>query len=138
MSASANQVLSAIRDMSLDELKLLCQALDKWPNPLSRAGYVAVPKSVMDVLRSASATHLEALKKVVNALSDLERRRKRRKSSPETVRRNVEICERRKKDRKTWSLRNLARKYNLRYQSVQKIVNSEAKWRKLASQLTPD
>jgi len=64
------------------------------------------------------------------------RHERNRKSASKTVRRNLEICELRKKDRKTWSMRNLARKYGMKWQSIQNILTNEAKWRRLANRLT--
>jgi hypothetical protein len=55
-----------------------------------------------------------------------------RKSDPETIRRNVEICDRRKRDPKTWSYRKLAKEYDMRWQSIQRIIAEETKWRRLA------
>jgi hypothetical protein len=60
------------------------------------------------------------------------RHQRNRKSAEATIRRNIEICDLRKKDPKTWSFRRLARKYEIRWQSVQRIVAAEPKWRDLA------
>lgn len=57
-----------------------------------------------------------------------------RKNDPEMVRRNVEICERRK-DRKQWSLKKLARHYHTSVRNITLIVKDEAKWRRLAAGL---
>jgi hypothetical protein len=54
-----------------------------------------------------------------------------RKSDPETVRRNVEICNLRKQDPKKWSLGRLAKKYEMAKQSIRKILEEETKWRRL-------
>jgi hypothetical protein len=55
-----------------------------------------------------------------------------RKSAPETIRRNVEICNLRDKDPRTWSLRRLARKYHIKWQSIQRIVKNCQHWREQA------
>ena len=58
---------------------------------------------------------------------------KRRGSSPKTIRRNVEICDLRKKDAKHWSHTQLGRKYGMNKRSVSRILKNEEKWRELAS-----
>jgi hypothetical protein len=57
-----------------------------------------------------------------------------RKSDSETVRRNVEICDLRKRDPKKWSLAMLGRKFDLSKQAVKRILDEESKWRRLAAQ----
>ena len=60
-----------------------------------------------------------------------------RRSDPETIRQNVEICDLRKEDKKKWSLGRLAKKYEMTRQSVARIIQNEEKWRKLLSNLPP-
>jgi hypothetical protein len=55
-----------------------------------------------------------------------------RRSSPEIIRRNVEICDRRKQDRKHWSLVRLARTYKVSKRTITKVLKEEDKWRRLA------
>ena len=57
-----------------------------------------------------------------------------RKSDPEIVRRNVEICDLRKQDRQKWSLGMLGKKYDLTKQAIKKILEEEDKWRRLAGE----
>jgi hypothetical protein len=57
-----------------------------------------------------------------------------RKSDPETIRRNVEICDLREEDKKKWTQGRLAKKYDLTPQAIRKILSNEAKWRRLISQ----
>jgi hypothetical protein len=68
-------------------------------------------------------------------ISELERARLKesrdRKSDPETVRRNVEICNLRMQDPKKWSLGRLAKQYEMTKQSIKKIIEDENKWRRL-------
>lgn len=56
-----------------------------------------------------------------------------RKSSPETIRRNVEICDLRKQDAKKWSYRRLARQFKMTPQAIGLVLKDEAKWRRLAA-----
>ncbi len=58
-----------------------------------------------------------------------------RKSKPETIRRNVEICDLRLKDAKTWTQGKLAKKYKLTPQGIRKILAEDTKWRQLAASL---
>jgi hypothetical protein len=68
-------------------------------------------------------------------ISELERAKLKeardRKPDPETVRRNVEICNLRKQDPAKWSLGQLAKKYEMTKQSIKKIIEEESKWRRL-------
>jgi hypothetical protein len=70
------------------------------------------------------------------SISELERaklkERRDRKSDPATVRRNVEICDLRRRDQAKWSLGRLGKKYGMTKQSVKKILAEETKWRRLA------
>jgi hypothetical protein len=54
-----------------------------------------------------------------------------RRSDEETVRRNVEMCDLRLKDRKQWSLKRLAKKYGISIRAVTLVLQQEAKWRRL-------
>jgi hypothetical protein len=58
-----------------------------------------------------------------------------RKSDPRTVRRNVEICDRRRQDTKRWTFGRLAREYEITRQAIVRILKEEDKWRRLAAQL---
>jgi hypothetical protein len=58
-----------------------------------------------------------------------------RKPDPETIRRNVEICNLRKHDKKTWTHGKLAQRYKMKKQTVARILKAEAKWRQNASQI---
>ena len=74
---------------------------------------------------------LEGQSKDMEELERAELKEKReRKSDVKTIRRNVEICDLR---RKNWSLKKLAGRFGMKYQTVQIIVKDEAKWRKLAA-----
>jgi hypothetical protein len=59
-----------------------------------------------------------------------------RKSDPETIRRNVEICDLRKQDPKKWSYRRLARQFKITPQAIGLILKGETKWRRLAGGAT--
>ncbi len=62
-------------------------------------------------------------------------RRKERRSSPITIRRNVEICDRRKQNKSKWTLGRLAKEYGVKRQTIVSILNDEEKWRRLATSL---
>lgn len=55
-----------------------------------------------------------------------------RKSDPEIVHRNVEICDHRRQDRKRWSIGKLAKTYDLSHRAITLILRDEEKWRRLA------
>lgn len=57
-----------------------------------------------------------------------------RKSDPETVRRNVEICNLRKHDRKKWTLGKLASRFQVTRRAISLVLVDEAKWRRLAGE----
>jgi len=58
-----------------------------------------------------------------------------RKSNPKTVRRNLKICDLRKQDAGKWTLGRLAKEYGITRQTVVRILNQEAKWRRLAAKV---
>jgi hypothetical protein len=58
-----------------------------------------------------------------------------RKRDPKTIKRNVEICDLRKKDRKHWSLGRLAKKYGVSVRTITLTLQEEATWRRLAGEL---
>jgi hypothetical protein len=69
----------------------------------------------------------------IGELARAELKEKRdRKSDPETVKRNLEICVLRKKDKRKWSIAKLARQYQLTPRAITKILSAEAKWHWLA------
>ncbi len=75
---------------------------------------------------------MENYNKEIAALERAKMKERRdRKSDPETVRRNVEICDRRKQNRKTWSIGKLAHVYKLSHRAITLILRDELKWRRL-------
>ena len=71
--------------------------------------------------------------------SEMERRKLKdkrdRKSDPATIRRNVEICDRRKRDRKKWSLGMLAKHFKISIRAVTLVISAEIEWRSKAALL---
>lgn len=57
-------------------------------------------------------------------------KKRNRKSDPKTIKRNVEICDRRRRDSKTWSHGKLASEYGLSEPMIRKILTAEAEWRR--------
>jgi len=55
-----------------------------------------------------------------------------RGSRPQTVRRNVEICDLRRADRELWSLNRLAGQYKVSVRAISKVLEDEQHWRLLA------
>jgi hypothetical protein len=60
-----------------------------------------------------------------------------RKPDPETILRNVEICNLRKQNKKVWSLKKLATKYDVTVQRIAQILKKEPAWRRQAQSLNP-
>jgi len=60
-----------------------------------------------------------------------------RHSDSETIQRNVQICDLHRQDRKKWSKKKLAGKFDVDASYVRRILHEEAHWRKLASRLKP-
>ena len=50
---------------------------------------------------------------------------------PETVKRNVEICNLRNEDKKKWSQGRLAKKFNVTDRYIRKVLEEESKWRQI-------
>lgn len=60
--------------------------------------------------------------------------KRNRKSDPDTIKRNVEICDLRKQDRKKWSLRKLAKHFNVTDRAITLVLKDEDKWRRLGTE----
>lgn len=93
---------------------------------------------LVEVLKRSS----EARRFVAERLAQLEQekfaQKRNRKSSNETIRRNVEICNLRIEDEKLWSQGKLAKKYEMSPKGIRNILAKEPKWRKLYAQLDED
>jgi hypothetical protein len=59
-----------------------------------------------------------------------------RKSDPEKVKRNVEICDLRNQDKKKWSHGRLAKKFKTSPPNIRLILADEAHWRREAARLS--
>jgi hypothetical protein len=66
-----------------------------------------------------------------------EKQRRDRKPDPTTIRRNLEICDLRRRDPQKWSLKKLARKYKVSRERVHQILKDESEWLRLQSTI-PD
>lgn len=92
-----------------------------------------------ELLEEISKRYEQTLMEVEEGLAIREEHKfkslRNRKSSPATIRQNVEICDLRQANPKKWSLRRLAMKYEMDWRSIQRIVKAESKWRQLASSL---
>jgi hypothetical protein len=80
-----------------------------------------------------------AMKEYDLHISELERAKfkaqRDRKSDPAIVRRNIEVCDLRKKDPRYWSQGRLAKKYDVTTRAIRKILAEESKWRRLKAQM---
>ena len=52
-----------------------------------------------------------------------------RKSDPKIIMRNVEICDLRQRDSKTWTQGKLAKQYGIKPSTIREILKQEIKWR---------
>jgi uncharacterized protein YozE (UPF0346 family) len=59
----------------------------------------------------------------------------RRKNYPETIRRNVDMIQKRQRDRKTYTIPKLAKDYHLSESRVKQIMREAAMWRSLLGKL---
>jgi hypothetical protein len=82
----------------------------------------AIYQKILEIIKSA----------VIEGLARYKAQRDR-KSDPDTIRRNVELCDLRKQNEKLWSYRRLAKHFKITPQNVGLILKEEDKWRKLAS-----
>lgn len=97
----------------------LCKVIEEMPQlmqPENRAELVAKVKAFDDEFVETVRQHVAADQK----------RKRDRKNSPELVRRNVEICDKRLRGR---SLGELAQDYRLARGTIQGIVEKAAHWR---------
>jgi hypothetical protein len=141
----AEQLLSTLGALPLIEQERVVRMLDQG---LVR---IVMTKLILSAIRKARQ-HPEAKEEElaqlveeeeVKYLSDLKRfaeaevkKSRDRKSSPETIRRNVEICDKRRSDKKKWSYGRLAKDYKMTRQAIERIVTEEEKWRRLAAELS--
>ena len=82
-----------------------------------------------------SASIYSLIRTIFKRAEERFRKKRDRKSDPETITRNVEICELRKQDRKRWKLATLAKKFDVTIRYIGKVIQGEAKWRSLAAKL---
>src|SRR3990167_5639796 len=115
MSMRVEEVLAAIEAMTQAELKRLCRVLGNHSGPLWRAGYVITLRFLVDSTGDDRSAFVEALDEQVRKL-------KRRKSSPRTICRNVEICDLRKGDPRKWSQGKLANRYKVSARLIRKVL----------------
>lgn len=135
---SAEGVLSIIREMPLPERKRLAKLLETPPDPFKEVGYVIVPEAVGELMLETIGKTFKFVTKQGRMLVDLANRLKRRRSDPQTIRRNVEICDLRKHDARKWTQGRLGKKYHVTTRAIRKILADEEKWRKLAAKLGTD
>jgi len=67
--------------------------------------------------------------------TDKLKQQRNRKSSPKTIRRNIEICDLRRRDPKHWSHGRLAKKFGVTDRMIRSVLTQEKKWRRLAIQM---
>ena len=94
----------------------------------------ATNEELYSLVNEATKESVEVYQEAHTELAEAQLKEKRdRKSAPETVKRNVEICDRRKADKRKWTLGKLAKQYHIARQTVVRILEQETKWRRLAS-----
>jgi hypothetical protein len=134
--ATAAEIEEAVNSLSLDEQANWTAAVRAW-----LIDCVILTDEEHDTLlrRKAEATTSDYItfdtgvdpwQRLVDLHLQLEARNRR--SDPETIRRNVEICDLRKQDRKLWSLGRLAGKYGVTKRAISFVLEEEDKWRQLA------
>jgi hypothetical protein len=137
----ADDVLVMVETLDSDEKSRLFEMLFENQELLAGTGYIVIPleagKKLLG-LKDRMNTEMDKAVRTVLALAEdqaaleMKMAARNRRSSPEIIRRNVEICDRRKQDRKHWSLVRLARTYKVSKRTITKVLKEEDKWRRLA------
>lgn len=131
----AEDVWAAIKALGLPERKKLAKMLETPPDPFREVGFVIVPEEVFELISETGLKFMKLAVKESKANVQLSRKLKRRKSDPETIRRNVEICDLRRQDSRKWSQGRLAKKYHVTARLIRSVLKNEHKWRESAARL---
>jgi hypothetical protein len=140
----SNGLLDLTRDMSAQErLKYLdviggFLALNAFPIMARYAVKFAhqFPHLTDEQMHSKIMESMDALIQQIGSMQAEQFKSQRdRKSKPETIKRNVEICDLRKKDRRKWTLGKLAKDHRVTPRAITRILSQENKWRRLAATL---
>jgi hypothetical protein len=108
-------------------IHLAVQVLRKTPD--------ATDVELEEALRQRSEEVMREHSEMIDELqADKLKAKRDRKSDPDTVRRNVQICDLRRSDKKLWSLGRLAKKFKVSIRLITKTIKEEPKWRRLAAQ----
>jgi hypothetical protein len=136
-STRVDLLFAAVRSLTDEERKQFFGAICSWSSGWLGTGYWVFPDEQFDLLQDMAVQGHKLGVDSIGIAADIARklRNRNRTSSPETIRRNVEICDLRKNNSKLWTQRKLAKKYEMEYQSIQDILDEEAKWRHLATLL---
>jgi len=130
-------ILKAVLSLPAHERKRFFKLLEQEVESCDEAGFVLIPKEIWDFLEhirvNKQKTELRTLQHIVKLATDLSRRN--RKSDPEIINRNVEICQLRQHDPKLYSLTKLAKRFDLPRSSISRILKEKEKWHQLASRL---
>jgi hypothetical protein len=94
---------------------------------------LAADQELVQALNERMRESMEEYDRKITALEASKLKEERdRTSSTDTVKRNVEICNLRKQDRKKWTLFKLARHYGVSCRTITLVLKDEEKWRRLA------
>lgn len=109
-------------------LQSACRVARDQPNLTGTDFAIAVDRSVKEVMHEYDRIIGEREAAKLKEQRD-------RKSDPEIIRRNVQICNRRKGDAKKWTQGRLSREYQLDKKTIRDILRDELKWRQMAARL---
>ncbi len=99
----------------------------------------AIEKGLSTTLAPALLPKInEIISMNVDAEREKFKKKRDRKSSPETILRNVQICDLRTLDKRKWTLGRLASKYDVTRQAIERVLKKEDHWRQLSSSLNSD
>ena len=87
------------------------------------------------IIDRASAAFRVITEAVEKAEQEKIKAQRDRKSSPDIIRRNIQIIERRRQNPNLWTLGRLAKEYEIERQTIQGILDEELKWRQLEAGL---
>jgi hypothetical protein len=101
--------------------------------PEVRALLAPTDKEYGDMTEALCQRWAEQQELVVTSIRRRDKKKRDRKSDPESVRRNIAICDLRDSDPKRWTLAMLARKYHISKRAIQLILGRAEHWRALGA-----
>ena len=139
---SVEEALRIIKQLTPGEMDRLVDLLEKEHAPFLEMADLRVSRLVKntDQAVATSRAFIEVRNEAARAIAEVIKaaraklRSMKRQSSPDTVARNLQICDWRKSDPKKWTFGRLVKHFHIKRQSIQVILKNEKKWRRLAAE----